>query len=285
MKRMARTEDLNNYLSAKHRGGVSNWKGGLYEDYYAVYQIVSCLAKYKHELDSVSFQAQLEDTFVDDLLISYSDVNIYHQLKNTKTVVWGSTDKKGDIAFDFARQIEECEDRDEGFALKLIYSAKGDNVADNIPEAIKTHSSAEWFPYQDDINKLMMISNELKDALRIISAEGTDSTDDVLANIAMVVWSAWKKTSATMTRVTLSSIVSVVEAEKQVNISIYPDNEISAECKLILDAIDGIKYHINGRMLYWSFGLLKGSCPWPDEMEAKIIKANPKTKLDLIALL
>ena len=281
---MASTEDLHNYLLAKHRGGENNLKGGLYEEYYAVFQIVSCLAKYKHELDAVSFQAQLEDTFVDDLLIAHPDVNIYHQLKNRQTVSWGSTKTKGDIAFDFAHQIEVCQERDETFALKLIYSAKESKVTD-VPAQIKSHSQAEWFPYQKDINQLVIISNELKDALRRISSEGVNATDDVLANIAIVVLGAWKKTSATKTRVTLSSIVSVIEVQKQVNISLYPDGEISEACKRILDAIDGIEYHISGRMFYWSFGLLKGSCPWPDKMEAKIIEANPKTKLELIALL
>lgn len=281
---MASTEDLHNYLLAKHRGGENNLKGGLYEDYYAVFQIVSCLAKYKHELDAVSFQAQLEDTFVDDLLIAHLDVNIYHQLKNTQTVSWGSTKRKGDIAFDFAHQIEVCQERDETFALKLIYSAKESKVTD-VPAQIKSHSLVERFPYQEDINQLVIISNELKDALRRISSEGVDATDDVLANIAIVVLGAWRKTSATKTRVTLSSIVSFIEAQKQVNISLYPDGEISEACKRILDAIDGIEYHISGRMFYWSFGLLKGSCPWPDKMEAKIIEANPKTKLELIALL
>lgn len=282
---MARTEDLNNYLAAKHRGGENNLKGGLYEDYYAVYQIVSCLAKYKHELDAVSFQAQLEDTFVDDLLIAHPNVNIYHQLKNTQAVAWGSTEQKGDIAFDFAHQIEDCEGRDEEFALKLIYSAKDSQPDDNVPESIEAHSTAEWFPYQEDINQLVMISGELKSALRAISAEGETATDDVLTIIATVVLGAWKRTSASKNRVSLSSIVSVIEATKHVNISLYPDNGISEECKRILDAIDGIECHINGRMFYWSFGMLKGSCPWPDEMEAKIIEANPKTKLELIALL
>ncbi|MCI6874945.1 MAG: hypothetical protein MR873_01505 [Parabacteroides sp.] len=281
---MASTEDLHNYLLAKHRGGENNLKGGLYEEYYAVFQIVSCLAKYKHELDAVSFQAQLEDTFVDDLLIAHPDVNIYHQLKNRQTVSWGSTKTKGDIAFDFTHQIEVCQERDETFALKLIYSAKESKVTD-VPAQIKSHSLAERFPYQEDINQLVIISNELKDALRRISSEGVNATDDVLANIAIVVLGAWKKTSATKTRVTLSSIVSVIEVQKQVNISLYPDGEISEACKRILDAIDGIEYHISGRMFYWSFGLLKGSCPWPDKMEAKIIEANPKTKLELIALL
>ena len=29
------------YLANKHQGGVSNAKGGLYEDYYAVFQIAA----------------------------------------------------------------------------------------------------------------------------------------------------------------------------------------------------------------------------------------------------
>lgn len=56
------------YLANKHKGGEANAKGGLYEDFYAVYQIVSCIAKYKAALEGVALQTQLEDTFVDDLL-------------------------------------------------------------------------------------------------------------------------------------------------------------------------------------------------------------------------
>ena len=65
-----RSEEDKVYLANKHKGGEANVKGGLYEDYYAVYQMVACIAKYKRELDGVAFQTQLEDTFVDDLLIS-----------------------------------------------------------------------------------------------------------------------------------------------------------------------------------------------------------------------
>lgn len=35
------------YLANKHRGGEANAKGGLYEDCYAVFQIVSCIAGIK----------------------------------------------------------------------------------------------------------------------------------------------------------------------------------------------------------------------------------------------
>lgn len=281
---MARSKVLNEYLANKHRGGENNQKGGLYEDFYAVFQIVSCLAKYKHQLDDVSFQTQLEDTFVDDLLIAQPDVNVYHQLKNTQQVAWGKVEKIGDIAFDFAHQIEDCKERDESFALKLIFSVQKTSVKEEIPELIEGYSEAEWFPYQQDINQLVLISSDLKKALRSISAEGADAQDDQLANIATLFLGVWRGANS-KSRVSLSDLIKKAESEKRVNLAIYPDTVISKECKKILDAIVGIEYHVSGRMFYWRFGFMKGECPWPDEMEQKIIDTRPRTKLDLIALL
>ena len=79
-----RSEEDRAYLAHKHKGGEANAKGGLYEDCYAVFQIVSCIAKYKASLDGVALQTQLEDTFVDDLLITHPDKNVYHQLKTPR---------------------------------------------------------------------------------------------------------------------------------------------------------------------------------------------------------
>jgi len=275
---------MKEYLANKHRGGKNNEKGGVYESFYAVYQIVSCLAKYRHELDAVSFQTQLEDTFVDDLLIAHPDVNVYHQLKNTQNVSWGLPDKKGDIAFDFARQIEDCKDRDEQFVLKLIFSAQRSKVTEEIPEAIAQASSSEWFPYMEDMNQLVMISRELREALCSISAEGAEATDDKLADIAIVFLGVWKGIGNTQ-RVSLSDIVGKVESLKDVNLAIYPDTKISDECRAVLDAIDGIEYHVRGRMFYCRFGCFNASCPWPDEMESIIVEAHPKNKLELFELL
>ena len=121
---MERTDAIKQYLKNKHQGGENNQKGGLFEDFYAVYQIVSCIAKYKSSFDRVEFQTQLEDTFVDDMLIAHPELNMYHQLKNTQSLSWGKVDKQGDIAFDFAHQMEDCKEREENFALKLVYSLK-----------------------------------------------------------------------------------------------------------------------------------------------------------------
>ena len=113
------------YLANKHQGGASNAKGGLYEDYYAVFQIVSCIARYKAALDGVALQTQLEDTFVDDLLIAHPDKNVYHQLKNTQNLTWNTGSSTRTITSDFENQIRDCRERNETFALKLVYSAAG----------------------------------------------------------------------------------------------------------------------------------------------------------------
>lgn len=77
---MERTDEIKQYLRNKHQGGVRTpQKGGLFEDFYAVYQIVSCIAKYQPSFEGVEFQTQLEDTFVDDMLIAHPEQNTYHQ--------------------------------------------------------------------------------------------------------------------------------------------------------------------------------------------------------------
>lgn len=151
-----RSEEDAKYLANKHRGGENNQKGGLYEDYYAVYQIVSCIASYKTSLDAVAFQTQLEDTYVDDLLIAHPSNNVYHQLKDTETLTWSSGSSRT-IQSDFEHQIADCKERDENFALKLVYSATGSKFYD-IPESIKDYTSVENFPHADDLNQLIFIS-------------------------------------------------------------------------------------------------------------------------------
>ena len=83
---MERTDAIKQYLKNKHQGGENNQKGGLFEDFYAVYQIVSCIAKYKSSFDRVEFQTQLEDTFVDDMLIAHPELRpVLESLNHTIT--------------------------------------------------------------------------------------------------------------------------------------------------------------------------------------------------------
>ena len=281
---MERTDNIRQYLKNKHQGGENNQKGGLFEDFYAVYQIVSYIANHKYSFDNVKFQTQLEDTFVDDMLIAHPEQNIYHQLKNTQSLSWGKMDKQGDIAFDFARQIEDCKERGEKFSLKLIYSLKDSKVGEQTPEEIKDQTSAEYFEYSSDLNSLVITSAPLRRALMAITPNGEKAPTDDLSNIASVFLGVWKGCDS-KNRISLEEIIHRAENFKHINLKIYPDEEMGEDCKRILDAIEGFEYHISGRMFYWSIGRMNGSCPWPDEMEAEIIRQHPTDKWGLMSAL
>lgn len=279
-----RSEADKAYLANKHKGGEANAKGGLYEDCYAVYQIVSCIAKYKAVLEGVALQTQLEDTFVDDLLIAHPDKNVYHQLKNTKSLAWNTKSADRTITSDFENQIKDCQDRSEAFALKLVYSAAKSKVGESIPESIQEYTTAEYFPYEEDMNGLILISKVFIEALRQISVNGGNATIDDLANMAQVFLGVWRGCGSNH-RVSLSEIVARAEKTKHFNLNIFADGTISAACREVLDSIEGLRYYVSGKMFYWQMGDFTGSCPWPEGKEQEIIDKRPTTRRELVAIL
>ena len=279
-----RSEEDRIYLANKHKGGEANAKGGLYEDCYAVFQIVSYIAKYKTSLDGIAFQTQLEDTFVDDLLIAHPDKNVYHQLKNKQELTWNTNSSGRTIKSDFENQIEDCQERDEQFALKLVYSAAKSKVGDKIPDSIKDYTTAEFFPYEKDLNGLVLISGAFQDALRQISVNGNSATVDDLVNVAMVFLGAWRG-CGNDNKVRLADIVTRAKSMKHFNLTIFPNGVISQACREILDNIEGLRYSVSGRMFYWQLGDFTGSCPWLEGKEQEIINRKPTTRRELVAIL
>ena len=279
-----RSEADKAYLANKHKGGEANAKGGLYEDCYAVFQIVSCIAKYKAALEGVALQTQLEDTFVDDLLIAHPNKNVYHQLKNTQSLTWDTKSSERTITSDFENQIKDCKDRNEAFALKLVYSAANSKVGESIPESIQDYTTTEYFPYEDDLNGLILISEEFIDALRQISVNGSNATIDDLANVAQVFLGVWRGCGSNH-RVSLSEIVARSEKTKHFNLNIFADGTISEACREVLDNIEGLRYYVSGRMFYWQMGAFIGSCPWPEGKEQEIVDKRPTTRRELVTIL
>ena len=272
------------YLANKHKGGEANAKGGLYEDCYAVFQIISCIAKYKAALEGVALQTQLEDTVVDDLLIAHPDKNVYHQLKNTQSLTWNTKSSERTITSDFENQIKDCQDRKEAFALKLVYSAANSKVGMSIPESIQDYTTAEYFPFEDDLNGLILISKDFIEALRQISVNGNSATIDDLANLAQVFLGVWRGCGSNH-RVSLSEIVARAEKTKHFNLNIFADGTISAVCREVLDSIEGLRYYVRGKLFYWQLGDFTGSCPWPEGKEQEIIDKRPTTRHELVAIL
>lgn len=126
-------EDEKLYLTNKHRGGESGRRGNLYEAYYAVFAIFREIANGN---DSTIVSGQVEDAYVDDLLISDGTTNVYHQLKNKKNPSWGSM-KHGELKYDFSMQKKLCEERAERFSLKLVVSGRKDSLIERMPDGLK----------------------------------------------------------------------------------------------------------------------------------------------------
>lgn len=283
---MNRDEKISQYLANKHRGGQSNQKGSLYEDFFSVYQIVTCLDSCKGNTDAVSFQSQLEgDTFVDDFCVSFPDKNVYHQLKNTRSLSWGDLNQMGSLAFDFDRQVSVCINQGESFALKLVCSDHDTMLKLNssIPHQVINHTSVEWFPYCDGLNSLVLSCADFKLSLQNLAVDEDKNNDDVLANIATLVLGVWKN-SPKHTQVTLKYLLDEMMKVKSVNIKRYASAGVANECIRILDSIEGLSYRIEGCKLYWSFGFFSGSLPWSADVERTIVESKPLTKSDFINL-
>lgn len=288
---MVLTSDQRKYLEHKHQGGLNNQKGALYEDYYAVFQIVVYARKYKNSLDCVFFQTQLEDSFVDDLLIVYpfpkkgytSQKKVYHQLKNTKRLSWGNVAKEGDLAYDFYCQIQNCRKKKESFVLKLVHSIGGQVAVSTIPKRISKKSQVEYFEYADRLEKLILTSGVFRESLREIAAQGEKATYDEIVQIATVFLGLWKGEN-TIKQVDLKKLVDGA-IKCKVNLSIYDNVSISPACKDYLDSTKGLEYYLCGLFFYWQIGKMSGACEWTNKCETAILNAKPTDKWKLIELL
>lgn len=274
------TEKERKYLKNKHRGGKNNSKGAIYESFYAVYCIAYLMDKFIMNLESIQFTSQVENTFVDDLLIEINQTEkSYYQLKNVKDLTWST----GKLKYDFKRQMEISKERGENFNLRLIYSSPNSTVA-NIPHDISEHTTASFFPACESLNQLLQSCEYFKKAIKSITASD-DIKDDQLFGVAGTLLGVWD--GCEQKHISLKQISDKVLqiGSGLVNIKSYLDTNISEECKTIFKKC-GVSTHSRGIKLYWSYeGKLKGEICWSDEVEHRIIETNPSSLYELLELL
>ena len=142
---MELSDDDLRYLSNKHRGGINNKNGNIYEDFYTVCLIFRLMAS-NHSADTLVCR-QKENAFVDDLYVVMNDKDMYCQLKNKKEIYWGKNEK-GNICYDFVKQEELCDKLGKQYILRLVSTER---PKDEKP-AFLTHSEMEFFPFYENIN-------------------------------------------------------------------------------------------------------------------------------------
>lgn len=270
------------YLKNKHKGGDNNCKGNIYENFYATYCIALFINSHITQLESVRFSSQLEECFVDDLLIE--DVNtthrIYHQVKDVKDLSW----KTKRLQSDFKRQMEISSEKGENFELKLVHSNPVAMVTP-IPKAIVSSTSVSSFPAERSLNRLILSYPPFKDAIQNITASG-EAKDDELLGIAETILGIW--TGREQKNISLKEISDEVNRIGQgyVNIKDYPTIHISDSCQEILKRFD-LCFYTCGINLYWttSNGKLSGKVGWTPQIEQQLEEGQPFDFWELVELL
>ena len=279
---MSKDNATDDYLKNKNKGGENNYKGNRYEDFYAVFQIITQIATKPKELMSISFQTQVKNAYVDDFLIENKEHRTYHQIKNNQNISWGSVEKEKSIAYDFVMQKEKSLAEDKSFDLKLIHSSAKNNLKETVPLQLRSCTTVKYFEDKENLNGYVLSDNEFHENLKMIAAD--DRTDDNLMNIAMAFLGVWKSCNP-MNKITLPDIIERVKNIKPINLVIEEDIFMSEECRKILTSIQGLSYYVKGKMVYWNFGNFKGSCLWSEDVEQQIIQKKPHTKLEILSIL
>ena len=269
------------YLKNKHRGGRSNAKGNLYEEYYAVYQLALLIDKYRSTPSNVYLSTQVPDTFVDDLLIVQEDSHkTYHQLKDVKNISW----KSNKLKYDFERQRDISSENGEQFALKIVYSDIDSSVSE-VPETISECTTAEHFPSYPSIQSLYFGFQPFQEAVKSI-AMSNHLTDNDFIGISGALLGAWGMVDS-QSSTSLKEILDKVDSigKGLININTYPSAiKVSDDCSALLRQI-GVEYQTVGSSVYWSYGCFSGRSLWTKEIEDNIVAASPKVFKDIIDLL
>lgn len=275
------TPEEQRYLKRKHQGGENNKRGSVYENLYTVFCIAVLLDKYPRRLNDVHFSSQVENVFVDDLLIEEPESGkIYHQLKDVKGLTWNVSNLRGD----FKRQMELSEEIKERFQLKLVYSDE-ESLVKEIPEEISRCTTVVLFPACTSIGQLIQSCRPFREAILNVTKE-EDGDYDKLFGVAGALLGAWD--GIEQRKVTLREVLDKVRlvGGGYVNLRTYPDVEISEESKMILDKC-GIHFYVSGIKLYWSGGngRLRGEIEWTPELERSLQENVPVNMFEAIKLL
>lgn len=163
-------DDNKAYLKLKHQGGLSCKKGSSFEDFYATYRIFALMDKFGNDLKHISFSAQVEDAFVDDLLITYPKKKFYHQIKDAKGLSWSSGNRTHTIQEDFELQKQACEESHTAYELRLVYSTDASRIC-NIPESLKSCTKLIHFESAKTLNACILSNEDFQNVLSAISLE------------------------------------------------------------------------------------------------------------------
>lgn len=291
-------EENINYLRNKHRGGEVNQKGNSYENFFAIYQI-ALLAKeiMGQEVGEIGVFSQIM-AFVDDLIIDRgvgSDLQ-HFQIKESKSLSWGTDNSNIKIAFDFRLQFQlNINALNRLSTMSVVVSSEdvAKKLIAKMPMDIQAYSSVVFFPYRKTIDELLTVNNELREAISYLTAF-ENPTQDKIECVATVLIGAWVSSNTSQTTV-LGVLEKAQNCQPSFIRSFKSDDSFALEPKvvLILQGVHGFTYSISRGFFHWEYPIvgMDGTYPYSLESEEfqrlqnRILKIAPTTFEDLENLL
>lgn len=220
-------------------------------------------------------RTQVEDAFLDDLLVAIDDLYQYYQIKNVKDLRWRS------LEHDFDSQFEKSTENKENFKLALVYSDS--SFSPNISDKLRPYTELIFFPYTDSLYSLIDSYKPFKDSLIKLCAIKKPANDS-LFGIATAIIGIWCSINR-HTGISIKDFANQLRL-KTINTILNSNKGITNECKRILDSIPNFSYEIKGNNINWDCEYSTGnSTVWTPELEDTIIKNKPSSIKDIFKLL
>lgn len=281
LEKMTIIEKYKEYLENKHKGGLNSKKGSSYEDYYATYQIANLLHLYADYMENVKVSGQMPYTFLDDLVIELPKERIYHQIKDVKGLSWITGNKTNTLEEDFVCQKSCCEEKNENFKLRLVYSDEKCSACNSIPDSLKNCTELIYFKSEDDINACILSNQQFLEALSNISV---DKRKDKLTDLGMCILGIW--CGCRQMNENFQYFYEQIQKMSKAGISLtkFTSLPMSDKCATILNNI-GIKSEISGNLFRWNYRMFNGSLSWSIDTDNKICQESPKDFLSFLSII
>ncbi len=274
------------YLEKKFQGGTSNFRGGKYEQYFAVWLVAQLSNRFEPRQWSEILITTQAYEFVDDLMVSEPDRHSFFQLKSGQQVSWGKNEKRS-LFFDFLNQVRKSRVSMNRLALHVVVSSERQQkrLVSSRPAPIRKWTSVDYFPNKESIAVLVAHHTNFKTEIANLCAL-ENPTNEALVSISKCLLGVWVGSS--QNKVSIDELIE--DARGVIGIYLRPRlrGTLQAATVHILDVIPGLVYNSSSGYLSWWFGQTDaGNIPYAigssemDAIELNIQRLIPRTFAEL----
>ena len=280
------------YLASKHRGGSSGKKGSRYEDLFLTCKIVELAAQVIERGGPWPVVRGQIFAFVDDVVVATVEKTEYYQLKNAKCVSWSGGTHPISADFDMQfRLSQRTGDADPWTRLVVPDRVLMEKLRATIPAGIVLHTTVEFFPYIESLNRLVLEYPELHPSLAILSRSPVPNVDELEGVLATVMMGCFQHPNGASIHQILKDACRVVPtllcAWQITDVAVF----VRSDFKSVLDRINGLAYSFDKGFFRWkaygTSGVFSVDCSTKQfaEFQDSVVQNKPTTFDDFEGLL